>query len=204
MSPASLTKQHLNLILALAISLLSLILLVSLSLNLNWVGGSGRLPACVGHKLNSTSDISVRRGEVMSTTPDDWAIYELCDGTKLWLDHNTQVELTHYQTSNQATSLKLLQGRLIVDGSAIVTTRNLNFVTQNGQCELVHYSWLDIVDATALTSNACQTQPNSELDLTKKFETFTGELLGTSTFNPEASTAKDFYTWTGLKLEALK
>lgn len=184
------------------------VVLFALRLGSPLFGGAGRVDPCRAD-LVGVSDELISRGESMSTEVTEFAKYQLCDGTLLYLDANTQVRLREYKNpdplASQNTQLDLIQGRVIVDGLADVRTRNMTVKVNGSGCELVHYSWLDKLDVTPFSVAGCQTEipPYPPAFRTSRFNTFNSVFESSSPFEPTNSSARDFYTWTGLQLEAL-
>jgi hypothetical protein len=181
------------------------VFLVGARLEASWAGGHGRVEACPATNLGT--GLVIPRGGVLASTADEFAKFELCDGSTFYLDKNTQLRLDRYFVSPaQPTQLTLLQGRVIVDGVVDVKTRNLTFAASSG-CELVHYSWLDQVDLTPLADQSCiMVNPPTNLlvaNYTYKYNTFDGSVISTTTYEPAESSAKSFYDWTGLELKGL-
>lgn len=190
-------------ILASFIAVLMCVVLVGQRLDAKWAGGIGHVDPCPATSLEPGGSTIVR-GQIMSSPTDTFAKYQLCDGTMLYLDSNTQIRLSQYQNplASQNTQLELIQGRVIVDGLADVRARNTVISMTGAGCELVHYSWLDEIDVTPLVEAACTivnppiTPPASQ---TTKYGTFDAVVVSTNTFEPTSSSAKSFYEWTGLK-----
>ena len=186
------------------------VFLVGQRLNARWAGGGGIVAPCLAQLVGT--ETFIHRGEIMSTTADSYAKYQLCDGTMLYLDANTQIRLSKYPalTAHQAdlgitpvTELELIQGRVIVDGLAEVRARYAGIRVMGAGCELVHYSWLDLLDVHALAQGACPVgwgAPQS-LDTIVRLETYHGKVVKWMQFDAETSSAADFYDWTGLKFE---
>lgn len=185
------------------------ILLFGVRLSARWAGGTGYVPPCPAMLVDSNSNAatnfsllpSVKRGETMLTNDQIFAHYQLCDGTDVYLDHNTEVRLTEYknQATNTTSTLTLIQGRVLVSGEARVQTRNL--VTHiTGSCEVVHYSWLDQADVTPLKSGQCQLASGqaAENGYTSRLNTFDNTLVSSTPFKPQISTAKAWYDWINL------
>lgn len=181
--------------------------LVALRFEARWAGGQGKTEACPALALDDSHSV-VHRGEVMATSADTFTKFELCDGTLLYLDSNTQIRLSQYRrpAGFEETQLELIQGRVIVDGVADVRARNVSVELRGAGCELVHYSWKDEVDVTPLVEAGCKLKNQDLVPAalqTHRFETFTGSLQSTLPFSPTTSSAEDFYDWTGLELERL-
>jgi hypothetical protein len=186
--------------LAALISLVIGIVLLGQRLDARWAGGTGRIDPCPASELDGAGD-TITRGEQMSTTPGEYAKYQFCDGTIVYLDENTQVRLDAYRAAENQTSLNLIQGRLIVDGLADVRSRNTVVSMAGAGCELVHYSWLDELDVTPFVDSACKIKTPAFTPAalqTSRFDTFDASLLHTTSFDPSSSSAKSFYEWTGL------
>lgn len=181
------------------------IFLIGQRLDARWAGGEGRLEPCPA--TNLADGTIVKRGGTLSSTSNDFAKFQLCNGAMLYLDKNTELRLDSYRRSPaELTQLTLIQGRVLIDGFTDVKTRNLVFTTGAG-CELVHYSWLDQVDTTPLVDQSCL-PANLPVDplvanYTTKYDTFDGSVVSTTVFEPANSSAKHFYEWTGLKLKGL-
>ncbi len=178
------------------------VLLVGQRLDARWAGGSGGIEPCQATLVYG--DTVVGRGQIMSTSADDYAEYELCDGTHLYLDQNTQLRLSYYRNpaAQTETQLELIQGRVIVDGLASIKARNLIAQVKGSACEFVHYSWRDELDVTPLATDACKIKTPAftpTASLTSRFNTFDGSLISTNSFDPSTSAAKSFYEWTGLR-----
>lgn len=202
-------KNSANLILSSVIITAVMIGLVGQRLNVKWLGGTGRVAPCPAEEIDR-NDVSINRGEIMATKPAEFSRYQLCDGTVLYLDANTQVRLSAYRNlglvASQNTQLELIQGRVIVDGLADVKTRNVLTSVNGAGCEVVHYSWLDKVDVTPLVAEGCKIkslQSPLETLQTSRLNTFDSTIEATSSFQPANSSAANFYTWTGLQLEPL-
>ena len=185
------------------------IVLVGQQFDARWLGGTGRVDPCPAHHVGSPQ-FEVRRGEVMSTETGESDRNQMCDGSILYLDANTQIRLSAYRNTDlvasQNTQLELIQGRVIVDGLADVKTRNTIVSVNGAGCEIVHYSWLDKVDVTPLVESGCKIESLSaplEARQTLRLNTFNSAVESTSPFNPQASSAAAFYNWTGLQLETL-
>jgi hypothetical protein len=184
------------------------IFLVGQRLDARWAGGLGYVEPCPAILLDTPMQ-TIARGELMSSPADSPAKYQLCDGTLLYLDANTQIRLSEYRNplASQNTQLELIQGRVIVDGLADVRARNAVVSLRGAGCELVHYSWRDELDVTPLVEAACQLVGSDALPLansTTRYNTFTSSILENRPFTPESSAAQDFYRWTGLKFEGLR
>mgnify|MGYP003888565241 CR=1 FL=1 len=182
--------------------------LVGSRLEARFAGGQGQIEACGAEAINPPG-ASIKRGELMSSSTDAFAQFQLCDGTMLYLDSNTQMKLAQYRNpkAQTETQLELIQGRVIVDGLADVRTRNTVVAVGGAGCEFVHYSWLDELDVTPLATDACKiknTQVIPPVSQTSRYNTFVSTLVSTNNFNPSASAAKNFYTWTGLQFETLR
>jgi hypothetical protein len=178
--------------------------LIGQRLDARWAGGQGRTEHCPATKLDGSGS-SISRGEHMSTAPDEYAKYQFCDGTILYLDTNTQIRLSQYRDTRTSTiaetQLELIQGRVIVDGLADVRSRNVTVSMTGAGCELVHYSWLDELDITPFVDSACKIKTPAftpEALQTSRFNTFNASLINTTSFDPSTSTAKSFYEWTEL------
>ncbi len=192
--------------LALMISAVTFTLLIGTRLELGFAGGQGRMTACPATNLSNPNDTVVRGGD-MTSLPDTFAKYQLCDGTLVYLDHSTKVRLNQYKNHNgvasQNTQFELIQGRVIIDGLANVQARNVVVSVTGAGCELVHYSWLDELDVTPLVESGCSilnpplTPP---ANWTTKYDTFTAEFISTGVFTSATSAAKNFYSWTELNL----
>lgn len=185
------------------------VFLIGQRLDARWAGGTGRVETCAATDL-ATGQL-VKRGETMSSPTDSYRQYQLCDGTMLYLDTNTQVTLSQYRNTDPAvkteTQLDLIQGRVVVDGVADIQARNAVFSVGGGACEFVHYSWRDELDVTPLAEMACQLKypPGAPAYYqTTRFNTFTSELVNVNLFEPQSSTAAAFYAWTGLNFEPLR
>lgn len=185
------------------------LVLVGQRLDARWLGGSGREVPCLATSI-AHPEQTISRSESMSTEVAQFAKYQLCDGTLLYLDANTQVRLREYKNpdplASQNTQLDLIQGRVIVDGLADVRARNTVVSVSGAGCEIVHYSWLDKVDVTPLVEAGCKIQNLPGQLVTRKtsrINTFNSLIETSSPFEPTSSSARDFYTWTGLQLEAL-
>ncbi len=168
-----------------------------------FTGRDGQIDACPAVAQNE-QQTSIRRGQTLASGSETFATYRLCDGTLIYLDKNTELRLDHYANpdKNQPAQLTLIQGRVIVVGSAYVSTRNILVTTSQFGCEVVHYSWRDEVDVTPLAIEACKLKnpPVTPAALiTSRFNTFDSSLISTSPFDPVASSAQYFYEWTGLR-----
>ncbi len=186
------------------VATLSSVLLIGLSFSAKFAGGNGAVASCPAVDVSSNAE--VKRGELLLTTTSEFKKFILCDGTIVYLDQNTQVKLEAYPFNGQASQLQLLLGRIIVDGFAQVRTRNLITSLDHGRCEVIHYSWLDQTDVTALANPGCSVNGSVQpvLDESNRYETFEQKLVGTQIFNPEASSAKAFYDWTELEFKGLR
>lgn len=196
-----------NLVLTSVVTTAVVTVLVGQQLNVKWLGGTGRIILCPAEEIDR-NDVSINRGEIMATKKSEFSRYQLCDGTVLYLDANTQIRLSAYPdpVASQNTKLELIQGRMIVDGLADVRTRNTTVSVTGAGCEIVHYSWLDKADITPLVEAGCQIENFSGQLVAReisRLNTFDTTLETTSPFNPTSSSAASFYNWTGLKFEPL-
>jgi len=181
--------------------------LVGLRLEARFAGGQGRLETCGATPLDQTGP-TILRGQIMSSG-NDFSRYQLCDGTMLYLDVNTEIKLNQYRfpANYEETQLQLVQGRVIVDGVADVHARNVGVALRGAGCELVHYSWLDELDITPLVDSACQIIGSDALPQTlstTRYDTFTTSIKNNLRFSPETSSAQNFYVWTGLEFKGLR
>ncbi len=186
-------------LLALPLVLLSAFLLLSIRLEARWIGGIGKVAPCPAELQTSTAPLaaSFTRGEVMKTETSQRAVYQTCDASFYVLDERTEAELASYPHLNFPTFLELLQGRLVVGGTADIKTRNVVIHVAEGMCEIVHYSWRDEVDVTSLTPGACSVAngPLFPVATTVRLQTTTGLLISESAFDAQQSSAAPFYDW---------
>ncbi|MEK7183832.1 MAG: hypothetical protein AAB776_04335 [Patescibacteria group bacterium] len=181
--------------------------LLGSSLEAPFSGGQGQIEPCRAEAIDPQGS-TISRGELMSSPIDAYTKFQLCDGTMLYLDSNTQIKLTQYRNPKAVTEtqLELIQGRVIVDGVANVRARNLVGQVRGAGCEFVHYSWRDELDVTAFADQACvieSLQNNPLAFQTIRFNTFgKGDpILSVSPFASNTSAARLFYLWTGLQFE---
>lgn len=184
-------------------------LLIGLRFEQRWAGGSGPVEPCVAVDVNSGQKIT--RGQFMTTSQNQFSVYKFCDDTLVYLDQNTQIELSRYRNPNAqtATKLELVQGRVILDGYAETKTRALIGIVDGGTCEFVHYSWRDELDITPFSNQSCGID---QLDLslpvlqTTRLNTFGDghSIIRVTPFQATTSAAAAFYTWTGLDLKTLR
>lgn len=171
-------------------------------------GGSGKLPVCGAVNLTESGKI-LKRGSLLTSSPDGFAKYQMCDGTMVYLDKNTQLRLDAYRNASAGTEtqLTLIQGRVIIDGLADVHARNSVVATRGAGCEIVHYSWLDQIDITPFAEMACTLSSSNAAPpfiQTTRVSTFDDHLIDITAFEPAMSAAQPFYAWTGLNFENLK
>jgi hypothetical protein len=186
--------------------------LIGLRLEARWAGGQGPIEVCSALNVQDQT-VEIRRGQIMGSSPTDFAKFQLCDGTLLYLDTNTQVRLADYRdvANQKEAQLELLQGRLIVDGLADVRARNTILGVRGAGCEFVHYSWRDELDVTPLAIEACKIESPEQIPTsippafqTSRLNTYDAALLNVTPFSPSTSSANTFYTWTDLQLEGLR
>lgn len=149
------------------------------------------------HSSSGDDYPNAKRGEQVATSKDDFAEFRFSDGTVVMLDSDTVVRLDATSPENVIT---LIQGRIVIkDGTALVKARNLELEANN--CVLVHYSWLDLLDAVPLSENGCDfvdDEPDLLARMTTKFSTVDASIKGVSDFAPQNSSAEGFFDWAGL------
>ncbi|MBU4314934.1 hypothetical protein KJ673_00845 [Patescibacteria group bacterium] len=142
-----------------------------------------------------TGDI-IKRGEIM-TTSDDYAVFNI-DNSTVYLSKNTQVKLVDGRQGN--IDLQLIQGRIVLDGNANISVREVNISTK-GQVSVVHYSWLDEIEAAPIIGLATVQYSDQSRFLDPQairmstLDPYATEFID---FNPSQSSEKDFYDWVGL------
>lgn len=160
-------------------------------------GAPDQEPLQFVNSLSERSYPSVERGQQITAAQGEYLRYRFADGTEIFLDPNTVVRLDATAPTNKMT---LIQGRLAVKGGRVtVTARNL--ALNAGECVLVHYSWLDLVDVTPLVAGGCTFADDTPtiLDLmTTKFSTVDLRIVGVSNFIPSESSARGFFDWAGV------
>lgn len=199
---------NISIILAGAIICLVVVAMVGQQFELPALGGDGKLPVC-GAVNVTEPEKTLKRGSILSSSAEGFAKYQMCDGTMLYLDKNTQLQIDAYRNSSAGTEtqLTLIQGRVIVDGLADVHARNSVVATRGAGCEIVHYSWLDQIDITPFAEMACTLSSSNAAPpfiQTTRVSTFDDQLIDITPFEPAMSAARPFYAWTGLNFENLK
>lgn len=200
--------MNISTVLAGSIVCLVVIALVGQQFELPVFGGEGKIPVCGATNLASPEKL-LKRGAILASPTDSFAKYQLCDGTKLYLDKHTELRLEAYRNSSSGTEtqLTLIQGRVIVDGLADIRARNSVVATRGAGCEIVHYSWLDQIDITPFAEMACTLSSSNAAPpfiQTTRVSTFDDQLIDITPFEPQSSAAQPFYAWTGLNFENLK
>lgn len=200
--------MNISTILSGVIICLVVVAMVGQQFELTAFGGDGKLPVC-GAANVTEPEKTLKRGSVLSSPAEGFAKYQMCDGTMLYLDKNTQVRLDAYRDSSAGTEtqLILIQGRVIIDGLADVHARNSVVATRGAGCEIVHYSWLDQIDITPFAEMACTLASSNSAPpfiQTTRISTFDDHLIDITPFAPATSAAQPFYAWTGLNFENLK
>jgi hypothetical protein len=135
----------------------------------------------------------IDRGETMTTT-DTYAIFEI-DDSVIYLSKNTEVKIV--DASQGQIDLQLIQGRIVLDGSANISIREVD-ITTKGQTSIVHYSWLDEIEVATMnnaTSIAFADQVFTLTDSAIRMQTLPPYQSEHIQFNPEVSSEADFYKW---------
>lgn len=112
--------------------------------------------------------------------------------TRVLLDHDTLLTL------NDA-SMRFDAGRVVVDGSATLTVRDVA-VTTDGSATLVHYSWLNTLDLMVIDGSADVRQGGYTSTVTAgnavRIDTLPPyDAVAPTTFNLDAASTDAFYDW---------
>ncbi len=105
--------------------------------------------ALIWHQLYSTDaypyilidEKPYDRGSLI-VSQDDYVQF-LTHDIHMYLDKNTEIQLE--DTRQDSFTIRLIQGRIIIEGDATIRARN-TFIDVSGTVSAVHYSWRDELD----------------------------------------------------------
>lgn len=170
-------RANFNTTLICLVALLSTVLLVARRFDATWAGGDG-------FSLHQTAvllgpgQFDWSRGETISSF-DRLAPMEIKFGeATLWLDERTEVKLIDGRAGQL--TIDVLQGRIVTQGPITISTRELK-TTISEPTSIVHYSWLNKLEVATIDGVAYE---QSTLPPYTKTEI---------SFDPQTSSAKDFY-----------
>ena len=179
----------------LAAGLTMVILAFTALVALRWHNSPSQPPLVLTGSTNGSTGTSWPRGSELTTQHGEYRAFSFPDGSEVSLDQDTIVRLDATLPENKLT---LMQGRIMVGtGQIQVTARELKL--DASACVLVHYSWLDAIDASPLRANGCAFaagQPTIMAGMTTRFSTLSGNVLSVSNFLPSESSARPFFDWT--------
>jgi len=144
--------------------------------------------------VNLETQNSIERGEIM-TTVDGYAAFEISDSI-VYLSKNTELKLVDGREGQ--IDLQLIQGRIVLIGSANISIREVNIETTD-QTSIVHYSWLDEIEVAAIKNQTLIESNNSIVTLENEainMQTLESYSVQYIEFNPEQSSEAEFYEWT--------
>jgi hypothetical protein len=188
----SLSQINLTTIVIVSIITLSTALLIGFRFDAIWAGGNGYQTHQSAYDVAETE---YKRGETVSSGEEELIYLELGESS-IWLDKNTEVKLIDGRAGHLR--IDVIQGRVIVIGELEIQTREL-ITTVSGTTTLIHYSWLDELEITAIDGSTLVTAPQMStipLDnqITYQFDTLSPYFFETSgAFNPNNSEAAKFY-----------
>lgn len=145
------------------------------------------------HQSAFANSIEYRRGETISSL-DEYLKVDFA-GSNIWLDKKTEVKILSGEKGEEL--INVLQGRILVKGKLGVQTRSV-LTKIDGETSFVHYSWLDDIEVANISGNTTLYFKSTSLKLASpiKLHTLPDYSLIEIDFNPESSSAADFYLHT--------
>ncbi len=168
-------------------------LLVGQRFGFVWAGGDGYRPQNVATVV--PGDDTYRRGETVSTKPGERK--RIVVGVQsIALDENTDVVLSDLR--NESLAIRLIRGRVYVDGPVTVTTNFTSTTTDSGALTVVNYDFLETVSIAPFFANATVFVKGGDALTTEKpvsaHETPPVSIVEIP-FDTNAASVADFYRW---------
>lgn len=142
---------------------------------------------------NVETNETIARGEIIKTA-DEYATFKISEST-VHLSKNTELKLVDGRKGQ--IDLQLIQGRIVINGSATISIREVD-ITAQGQVSIVHYSWLDEIEVATMQGQS-QLQYNNKTTTLEnesiRMQTLTPYIIENIEFNPNESSEADFYAW---------
>ncbi len=132
--------KYFNIILAITLGLLCTGLLIALRFESPFLGGNGKQIPVIAENAQVYFE-----GETITTT--DSPLIVTWQNSTLALDERTEIRLRNTRANLE---LQLIQGRIAIAGSAMVTVRDMQ-INAHGNNVLTHYSWLDLIDLVPIS-----------------------------------------------------
>lgn len=140
--------SYFNTILTITLGLLCTGLLIALRFESTLLGGDGKQFAVISENKETYFE-----GETIITT--DSPLIVTWQNSTLALDVRTEIRLRNTRGNLE---LQLIQGRIAIAGSAIVTVRDMQ-INVDGNNVLTHYSWLDLIDLVPISGESNVSTP---------------------------------------------
>lgn len=182
-----------NTIIALIIVILSTCLLVGNRIGFTWAGGEGleKHSSALVIIDGAIPYTEIQRGETLSSADLDTLNFIL-NNTEIFLDKNTEVKLIDGRKGKE--KINVIQGRVVVRGEISIETRAVETFV-NGTTSFTHYSWLDEIEISPISGSVSVVFGDKEIDINSpiKLHTLPTYEMEQIDFNPENSSAKEFY-----------
>ncbi len=192
--------RHYNIFLAVFIGMLGVLLLVAHHFSAPWAGGDGFSEPVEVVVEHPTGNELFRRGDVISTLPQSPLLERHStplpvrfDETIIWMDSGTELRII--ESSTKRIEVQVIQGRVVVDGTAQISTRDVK-TDINGVASFVHYSWLNEIDVAGIEGSTIVRFEETSLDLSDhatKISTLPPYTQTELEFDPASSSASEFY-----------
>ena len=168
-------------------------LLVGQRFGFVWTGGDGYRPQRTA-TIEASAE-SYRRGETVSTGPGERKRLVIASQS-IAIDENTDVVLSDMR--DESLSIKIVRGRIYVDGPITVTTNRTSTSAESGALSIVNYDFLETLSIAPFFATATveiigytpiatekpvsihETQPVSIVEIP---------------FDTSAASVADFYRW---------
>lgn len=177
-----------------------------LKLGASWNNEVGSITAIEGdgatrvrgeHEYKASVGDKLRRGEIIKTA-DGWVAIE-CDGTKIALAKNTEVQLLSADYLEDGARVKLIGGRIVTSQPIEITTPWID-IASSDRVSVVNYSWRGEVDIIPIDSATTVVDNKTLGRLPVSFPSTWVEserrlFTSLEPFNFENSSETEFYKW---------